>query len=57
MCLSTEKLPGAGWAGTSRRKGDIVGFQHKNAGGVGFQYALLEYQQVLSLGEVPEVLQ
>ena len=37
---------------------DIVNIQHKNAGsGVGFQYALLEFQQVLVLGEVPEVLQ
>ncbi len=57
VCLSTEKLLGASWAGTSIKNGDIVNLQHKNAGGVGFQHALLECQQVLSLGEVPEVLQ
>ena len=57
ICLSTEKLLGASWSGTSLKNGDIVNLQHKNAGGVGFQYALLEFQQVLSLGEVPEVLQ
>ena len=57
VCLSTEKLLGASWAGTSLKNGDIVNVQHKNAGGVGFQHALLESQQVLSLGEVPEVLQ
>ena len=56
-CLSTEKLLGASWAGTSLKNGDIVNLQHKNAGGVGFQYALLEFQQVLFLGEVPEILQ
>ena len=39
------------------KNGDIVNLQHKNAGGVGFQYALMEFQQVLSLGEAPEVLQ
>ena len=57
VCLSTEKLLGAPFGGTSLKSGDIVNLQHKNAGGVGFQYALLEFQQVLSLGEVPEVLQ
>ena len=58
ICLSTEKLLGASWSGTSLKNGDIVNIQHKNAGSaVGFQYALLEFQQVLSLGEVPEVLQ
>ena len=58
VCLSTETLLGASWAGTSLRNGDIVNIQHKNAGtGVGFQHALLEYQQVLSLGEVRGVLQ
>ena len=57
VCLSTEKLLGAPFAGTSIKNGDIVNLQHKNAGGVGFQYALLEFQQILSLGEVPEVLQ
>ena len=56
-CLSTEKLLGASWSGTSLKNGDIVNLQHKNAGGVGFQYALMEFQQVLSLGEVPGVLQ
>ena len=57
VCLSTEKLLGASWSGTSLKNGDIVNLQHKSAGGVGFQHALLEFQQVLSLGEVPEVLQ
>ena len=57
VCLSTEKLLGAPFAGTSIKNGDIVNLQHKNAGGVGFQHALLELQQILSLGEVPEVLQ
>ena len=58
VCRSTEKLLGASWSGTSLKNGDSVNIQHKNAGsGVGFQYALLEFQQVLSLGEVPEVLQ
>ena len=56
-CLSTEKLLGASWSGASLKNGDIVNLQHKSAGGVGFQYALMEFQQVLSLGEVPEVLQ
>ena len=52
ICLSTVKLLGASWAGTSLKNGDIVNLQHKNANGVGFQYALMEFQQVLKCAKL-----
>ena len=57
LCLSTEKLEGEPWAGVSLANGDLVNLQIKNAGGVGFQYAVLEHEIVLCLGEVNEILQ
>ena len=57
VCLSTEKLLGASWSGTSLKDGDIVYIRAENAkSGVGLLYALPEIQQVLSLGAVPGVL-
>ena len=57
LCLSTEKLEGEPWSGISLANGDLVNLQIKNAGGVNFQYAVLEHEIVLSLGEVNEILQ
>jgi hypothetical protein len=57
VCLSTEKLLGEDWAGLSIKGGDVINIQHRGAAGVNFQHVMLEYQQVLSLGEIPEVLQ
>jgi len=57
LCLSTEKLEGEPWSGTSLSSGDLVNLQIKNAGGVGLQYAVLEHELALSLGEVNEILQ
>ena len=52
---STEKLEGDNWAGLSM-KNEMCALTHKNAGGVGFEYVVLEYGQALVLGEVTEVL-
>ena len=53
----TEKLEGEPWSGISLANGDLVNLQIKNAGGANFQYAVLEHEIVLSLGEVNEILQ
>ena len=53
--LSTEKLEGNSWAGLSM-KNEMCSLTHKNAGGVAFEYVILEYEQALVLGTVTEVL-
>ncbi len=53
--LSTEKLEGNSWAGLSM-KNEMCTLTHKNAGGVGFEFVCLEYEQALVLGDVTEVL-
>ena len=55
LCLSTEKLEGEPWSGISLKNGDLTTLQVKNAGGVGYQFAVLEHELVLSLGEVNEI--
>lgn len=55
ICLSTEKMEGLPWAGLSL-KNEAVTLTHKNAGGCNFEHVVLEYEQVLSLGEVNETL-
>ena len=37
-------------------KNEMCRLTHKNAGGVAFEYVILEYEQALVLGEVTEVL-
>ena len=56
LCLSTEKLEGEPWSGISLKNGDLTTLQFRNAGGVGFSFAVLEHELVLSLGEVNEIL-
>ena len=47
--------PGAKLAGLSM-KNEMCTLTHKAAGGVGFEFVVLEYEQALVLGEVTEVL-
>ena len=53
--MSTERLEGNAWAGMSM-KNEMCSLTHKNAGGVGYQWAVLGHDIALSLGEVNEIL-
>ena len=56
QCLSTEKMEGENWSGLSLKNGDLVVLENKSAAGVNFQHTILEYELVLSIGEISEVL-
>ncbi len=55
ICLSTEKMEGLPWSGLTL-KNEAVTLTHKHAGGCNFAHIVLEYEQILSLGEVNETL-
>ena len=55
-CLSTEKMEGENWSGLSLKNGDLVVLEKKGAAGVNFQHTILEYELLLSIGEINEVL-
>ena len=56
QCLSTEKMEGENWSGLNLKNGDLVVLENKGAAGVNFQHTILEYELVLSIGEINEVL-
>ena len=49
-------MEGENWSGLSLKNGDLVVLENKGAGGVNFQHTILEYELVLSIGEINEVL-
>ena len=56
QCLSCERMEGENWSGLSLKNGDLTVIQNSGAAGVNFQHTVLEYELVLSIGEVNEIL-
>ena len=49
-------MEGENWSGLSLKSGDLLVLTNGGAAGVNFMHTVLEYEMVLSIGEVNEVL-
>ena len=49
-------MEGENWSGLSLKNGDLLELENKSAAGVNLQHTILEYELVLSIGEINEML-